>query len=136
MANNKYGAWMARIGTRAAANSMTRECAIAMLFWAAVQAAFSFKYGNTLLLHAAILGIGGFCLLRWKSRAAAVVLLAYALAAAGITLAINSGIPLVGGKNLALALLVLWTAIKAVEATFRLQGRFALPASASPRQQA
>jgi len=127
MAEKKYGAWLARIGSREIAHRMARECAIAMLFWAVVQAAFSFKYGNTLLIHAAVLGLGGAGLLLWKSRIAAIALLVYALTGAGITLAIHSGAQIEGGKNLSLALLVLWTAIKAVEATFRLRGRFAFP---------
>lgn len=131
MADKKYSAWLARIDKPETASSMARECAIAMLFWAAVQAAFSFKYGNSLLIHAAILTVGGLCLLRWKSRAAALALLLYALAGAGITLAIRSGVALEGGENLSLALLILWTSVKSVEATFRLQGRFSF-AAASP----
>jgi hypothetical protein len=114
---------------------MARESAIAMLFWAVVQAAFSFKYGSSLLIHALILAAGGLWLLRWKSRAAAAVLLLYALSNTCITLAINSGLPLEGGRNLALALMIAWTALKAVEATFRLQGRYAFAtASPAPRQ--
>jgi len=135
MADKKYGAWLARIGDRDTASSMARECAIAMLFWAAVQAAFSFKYGTSLLIHALILAGGGLCLLRWKSRAAAVALFLYALTNAGITLSINSGMPLEGGKNIALAMMITWTALKAMEATFRLQGRFAFAASVSPATQ-
>ena len=130
MAEKKYGAWLARISNRETAHSMARECAIAMLFWAVVQAAFSFKYGNTLLIHAAVLALGGLGLLLWKSRIAAVALLVYALTGAGITLAIQSGAQIEGGKNISLALLVLWTAIKTVEATFRLRGRFAFTAAA------
>ncbi len=107
---------------------MARECGIAMLFWAVVQAAFSFKYGQSLLIHTVILAVGGLCLLRWQSRAAAVGLLLYALAGAGITLAIGSGAKLEGNSNLALALLIFWTALKGVEATFRLRGKFAFAA--------
>ncbi|TCS37231.1 hypothetical protein EDC30_10429 [Paucimonas lemoignei] len=110
---------------------MARECAFAMLFWAVVQAAFAWKYGPSLFGHAVVLAVGGFCLLRWKSRGAAVALALYALINMSITLAINSGVAIEGGKNLALALMISWTAVKAVEATFRLQGRFAfLPAPA------
>lgn len=126
----KTSAWLVRIGDRQTAWSMTRECGIAMLFWAAVQAAFSFKYGQSLLIHTVILAVGGFFLLRWQSRAAAVVLLLYALAGTGVTLAIHSGAKLEGNSNLALALLIFWTALKGVEASFRLRGRFAFPAAA------
>jgi hypothetical protein len=132
MADNKYGAWLARIPDRDTANNMARECAMAMLFWAVVQAAFALKYGPSLLVHAVVLAAGGFWLLRRKCRAAAIALALYALANMGITLAINAGVALEGGKNIALALMIAWTAIKAIEATFRLQGRFAFtPAAVS-----
>lgn len=127
----KPNPWMTRIADHATAWRMARECGIAMLFLAAVQAAFSFKYGPSLLLHTVVLAAGGFSLVRWQSRAAAVVLILYALAGAGITVAITSGMPLAGSSNWALALLIFWTALKAVEATFRLQGKFAF--TASPR---
>lgn len=126
----KTSAWLVRIEDRQTAWSLVRECGIAMLFWAVVQAAFSFKYGQSLLIHSVILAVGGFCLLRWQSRAAAVALLLYALAGTGITLAINSGVALEGNSNLALALLIFWTALKSAEATFRLRGRYAFPAPA------
>lgn len=131
MTDKKFGAWLAKIPDRETASSMARECAIAMLFWAVVQTAFSFKYGPSLLIHALILAVGGLSLLYWKSRVAAAVLLLYALANAGITFAIHAGMPLEGGKNIALVLMIAWTALKAVEATFRLRGRFAFAASAS-----
>lgn len=127
--DNKFGAWLTRISDRETAGSMARECAIAMLFWAAVQAAFSFKYGSSLLIHALVLAGAGVWLLRSKSRAAAIVLALYALINAGITLAINAGVPLEGGRNLALALMIAWTAIKAVEAAFRLHGKYAFAVS-------
>lgn len=135
MADKKFGAWLAKIPDRETASSMARECAIAMLFWAVVQTAFSFKYGPSLLIHALILAVGSLGLLYWKSRVAAAVLLLYALANAGITFAIHAGMPLEGGKNIALVLMIAWTALKAVEATFRLRGRFAFAASASPMRQ-
>lgn len=128
----KYSAWLARIRDRETAFGMARETAIAMLFWAVVQAAFSFKYGPSLVIHALILAVGALWLLRCNSRAAAVALSLYALANAGITLAVKAGVPLEGGRNLALALVIAWTALKAVEATFRLRGRFAFePESAT-----
>lgn len=111
---------------------MVRECALALFFWAAVQAAFALMYGPTLLAHAGILGAGSLWLFLRRSRAAAVLLLLYALSGAGITLAIRSGVPLEGGKNVMLALIIVWTAIKAVEATFRLRGRFSLAPEAAP----
>lgn len=105
---------------------MVRETGFAMLFLALLQIGFSFMYGYSLLAHAAILVAGGIGLLCWRSRAAAVALFFYALVGAGLTLAIKSGIPVEGNKNLSLALIIVWTSIKAIEASFKLQGRFAL----------
>jgi hypothetical protein len=62
--------------------------------------------------------------LRWgQSRAAALVLLITATVALGTTIAAQLKI-IQGGKNVVLALIVFWAAVKAVEATFKLRGRF------------
>jgi hypothetical protein len=62
--------------------------------------------------------------LRWgRSRAAAVILLIAAAVALGTTIGAQLKI-IQGGKNVVLALIVIWTAVKAVEATFKLHGRF------------
>lgn len=125
-AGKQRSPWLSRIGSRAEARAMTKETAFALLFLALLQIGFSFMYGFTLLIHAAILVTGSVALLHWRSRTAAVALLLYALVGAGLTLAIKSGIPVEGNKNLSLALIVIWTSIKAVEASFKLHGRFAL----------
>jgi hypothetical protein len=59
--------------------------------------------------------------LRWgQSRVAAVLLLLMALISLGITTGNKLGITDSGGKNIWLALIAFWAAIKAVEATFKL----------------
>ena len=118
--------WLSRIKTRQQARSMLREASYAMFFLAAVEAAFAFKYGPVLVLIALLLAFGTFCVLRWQSRTAALFLLALAAGVAIVTLANNAGANLGGGKNIAFALILFWTAIKACEACFRLNGKFAL----------
>lgn len=62
--------------------------------------------------------------LRWgRSRAAAVILLVAATVALAMTIGAQLKI-VQGGKNVWLALIVFWAAVKAVEATFKLRGRF------------
>ena len=57
---------------------------------------------------------------------AALVLLVSAVIGAGVTFASKAGADLGGGNNIFLALIVLWAGIRAVEATFKLHGRFAV----------
>jgi hypothetical protein len=62
--------------------------------------------------------------LRWgRSRKAALVLLLAATVALATTLAALLKI-IPGGRNLWLSLIVFWAGVKAVEATFKLRGRF------------
>jgi hypothetical protein len=81
------------------------------------------------IIDVAIYVIGGFFLLRFKSRAAAVTLLLLALGGAVATLFNRLGHDLGGGRNVVLAAIVLWVAIRAVDATFKLRGRFSEPRS-------
>ena len=60
----------------------------------------------------------------------AVLLLGFVLVSAGVTLANQAGANLGGGSNLFLALAMLWVAIRAVEAAFKLHGRFQFDDSA------
>ncbi|MDT4737074.1 hypothetical protein [Bradyrhizobium sp. WYCCWR 12699] len=70
--------------------------------------------------------------LRWgRSRVAAVILLIAATTALGATISTQLKIYQGGGKNIVLALIVFWTAIKSVEATFKLRGRFKQAATAT-----
>jgi hypothetical protein len=62
--------------------------------------------------------------LRWGlSRTAAIILLLAATGSLGATIGAQLKITQ-GGQNIVLALIVFWTAVKAVEATFKVHGRF------------
>jgi len=82
--------------------------------------------GFSILFDAASYLIGGFLLRRFHSRAAAVVILVLAAFSLYVTVANRLGENLGGGSNIFLSLIVLWAAIRAVEATFKLRSRFAL----------
>lgn len=107
---------------------MVKECAIALFFLAALQAVFALIQGPFLLASAAAWAVGGLWLLRTASRAASSLLLLSALTYSAIALANQAGAGLGGGSNVMLAIVVVWTTLKAVEASFRLHGRFALAA--------
>lgn len=104
-----------------------------MVLGITLQAVFSFLGGFRFLFGAVIYAAGGIALRRWNSRTAAVVLLVLAGVSAGVTLANKAGADLGGGNNIFLATLVLWVGVRVVEATFKLHGQFAEPASAVMR---
>jgi hypothetical protein len=71
--------------------------------------------------------------LRWgRSRIAAVILLFIAIAALAMTVGAQLKI-IKGGQNIWLAVIVFWAAVKAVEATFKLRGRFKQPPATAPQ---
>ncbi len=124
MATEKKKGSFSKIETRDEALKMTKDASMAFFFVAGLQAILSYWVGSGVLIDAAIYAIGGFFLLRFKSRSAAVVLLLLALLSAGVTFANKTGANLGGGNNIILALIILWAGIRSVEATFKLHGRF------------
>lgn len=54
----------------------------------------------------------------------AVALLVLSLVGVGVTFANRAGANLGGGNNIILAIFVLWAAVRAVDATFKLRGKF------------
>lgn len=123
-AKEKKKGWFSKIESREDALKVVKDTSSGFFFVAALQAALSFLVGFSVLFDAFIYVIGGFFLRRYNSRAAAVVLLVLAVAGAGVTFANKAGANLGGGNNIFLALIVLWAAIRAVEATFKIRGRF------------
>jgi hypothetical protein len=90
--------------------------------WLATQPNSGFDIGET-MIDVAIYAVFA-AWLRWgRSRTAAIVLLITATIALGTTFGAQLKV-IQGGKNIVLALIVFWAAVKAVEATFKLRGRF------------
>jgi hypothetical protein len=125
MAEAKKKVWFSKIESRDDALKMVKDASMAFFFIAGLQAALSFLLGYEILFDAVIYAVGGFFLRRSNSRVAAVILLLLAIVSIGVTFANKVGANLGGGSNIFLALIVLWAAIRAVEATFKLHGRFA-----------
>jgi hypothetical protein len=126
MAVAKKKGWFSKIESRDEALKMVKEASMAIFAIAALQAALSYFFGISLLVDAALYAIGGFFLRRFNSRAAASLLLALALVGAGVTVANQLGESLGGGNNILLALILVWVVFRAVDATFKLHGKFAV----------
>jgi len=123
-AKEKKKGWFSKIESREDALKVVKDTSLVFFVVAALQTALSFLVGFSVLFDAFIYVVGSFFLRRYHSRAAAVVLLVLAVVGAGVTFANKAGANLGGGNNVFLALIVLWAAIRAVEATFKLRGRF------------
>ncbi len=117
--------WFSKIESREDALKMVKDASLGFFLVAGIQVLLFFVAGGSALIDAAVYAVCGFFLLRFNSRAAAVILLILAIVAAGVTFANKLGVNLGGGNNIFLALIVLWAAIRAVDATFKLHGRFA-----------
>jgi hypothetical protein len=126
---------LSRISSREDALKIVKDVSTGFLIIAAIQVALSFVLGFSMIFDAVIYIVGGLVLRRFQSRIAAVVLLLLATAGAGVTAANLAGAKLGGGHNIFLALVLLLAAIRAVEATFKLHGRFSAeaPAAGTPR---
>lgn len=125
LAEKKKNGLFDKIENRDEALKLVRDASIGFFILAAIQGAASFLLGSSLLIDAALYVVGGFFLFKFRSRTAAVLLLLLACLGAGVTIANKMGANLGGGGNVILSLIVLVVAARAVEATFKLRGRFA-----------
>lgn len=108
------------IDTREHALRVVRNSSIWIFVVAAIQTLFGYAFAPALLFDAVLLVLLGILVLRWHSRAAAVLLLI--LAMSGAVLTVRNG-----GQTLVLEIIMLIASARAVEATFVLHGRFAAP---------
>lgn len=121
-----------RIETREDALKLVRSGSIGFLLLAGLQALIGFFLFPAMLIDAAILAVLGFIVMKAHSRVAAVILLLVAGAQAVVTLLNRIGVMSEGGKNIILAAIMLILAIRLVEATFKLNGKFATPGRPQP----
>jgi hypothetical protein len=120
------------IETRENAVKMARDAGRGFLFLAGLQGVLGVMIAPAMLIDAIILGSLGLILLKWHSRTAAVLLLIVAVLMAGVTVLNRLGVTSSGGKNIFLAIIMLIVGVRAVEATFKLHGRFATRAVGAP----
>ncbi len=118
--------WFSKIESREDALKVIKGTSIWFFFIATLNLAFAFWMGfysstlsTTVYLDAAIGAtymVGGLFLRLYSSRTVAVFLVIFAAIMAFFVFAFKSNVPL--------ALIILWAAIRAVVATFKLHGRF------------
>ena len=113
-----------RLESRADAITMIQGVSTAVLIIAAIQGLVGLFVDPGLLFDAVVYGILGGVLKKHHSRVAAVLLLMVAMGTTVVTFGNKIGASSSGGKNVMLALLVTLAAARAVEAAFKLQGRF------------
>jgi len=121
----RKSAVMAKIENRADALAIVRETSILFLCLAGLQAFMAIFLGVSLIVDALIYVVLAGCLWRFNSRAAASLLVLFAALVAAVTVAHLLGAKMPGGTNVFLAGIALWSAIRAVEATYKLRGQFA-----------
>jgi hypothetical protein len=134
--------WFKAIQTREEALKIINSASTCFFVVAGIQAAVGLllssyadsSFDPTDFLANAVLYVVFAAWLRWGwSRIAAVILLFIATIALAMTVGAQFKI-IKGGQNIWLAVIVFWAAVKAVEATFKLRGRFKQPpATAEPQ---
>lgn len=123
--NFKKNSWFSKIENREDALKVIKDTSTAFIAIAILQAILSYFIGRSILIDGIINAGGAYFLRRFNSRAAAVVLLIVAAVSVGITIANLLGAELGTGTNILMAIIVFWAGVRAVEATFKLRGRFA-----------
>jgi hypothetical protein len=109
---------------------MIRDASLGFFFVAALQGLLGAFVSPALITDAVIIAVLAAILMKWRSRVAAVLLLVFSGGGLAVTVLNRLGITALGGNNIFLAVIMLMVAARAVEATFKLHGRYrtALPA--------
>jgi hypothetical protein len=112
------------ITTAADALKMIRDASFAFFFVAALQGALGMAIAPALITDALIIAVLAGILMKWRSRIAAVLLLLVSGGELAVTVLNRLGIMAEGGKNIILGVIMFVVAVRAVEATFKLHGRY------------
>ncbi|HEY9626993.1 MAG TPA: hypothetical protein V6C84_06810 [Coleofasciculaceae cyanobacterium] len=115
--------WFSKIESREDAERVVKGCAFVFFIVAAIQTALSFIFGYLALVYAAIYIACGFFIRKFHSRVAAIIALLLTIKGLFVTLVmVASGI--ISGSSIFPALAFVWCAMRAVEATFKLHGKY------------
>ena len=120
----KKTGWISKIKSRDDAIKIAKECGMGFFVIAGIQGAIGAWLAPTLLFDAAIFAMCGFFIRRSFSRTAAVIALLLSLMAVVTTVMNKIGESVGGGSNIVLTLIVLWAAVRSVDATLKLHGRY------------
>jgi hypothetical protein len=116
---------LGKIATRDEATKTIRETSYVCFVAAALQTVLSVIFGWGIFIDPALYLILGLLLFFLKSRIAAILLVLLSAATTLVSLANAGGAGLPGGKNFIVAGIIFFAALRSVEATFKLHGRFA-----------
>jgi hypothetical protein len=112
------------IETKEEALKTIKDASYAFLFVAVLTGAASFILGAALVIDAVLYLVLALLLFWLKSRTIAVLLLVFSCMSLIVTVLNRMGMMNEGGGNIFLAIIIVWISIKAVEATFKLHGKF------------
>ena len=117
---------LSKITSKEIALKVIKESSLIFILIGIYQGVFSYLAGLYSGLIDSVLYIAlGLILRQWSSRTAAVILLILGLIAFAVTLSNRMGYMTEGGSNIFFAVILLIVAIRAVEAAYKLHGRFA-----------
>ena len=114
-----------KIESRAEALKIVKDISITFMVWGVIEGAIGFFLIPDMLYDAALYIVLGLILLLTKSRIAAVLLMILSGFSVFVTFTNMLGFTASGGGNVVVAMFIFFGAIKAVDATFKLHGRFA-----------
>lgn len=115
-------AWISTIETRDDALKVVKAGTAAFFFLAALHVLLYLVLKNSVpLIDAAVVVVGALAVRELHSRPAALILVALSCAEAIVTFANELGAHLGGGSNVVLAGLMVWVAIRTLQATSALQ---------------
>src|SRR5690606_8451023 len=115
----------AKLESREDALKTNKDRAMGFFGVAAIQAGLGHFIAQSLIIDAVLYAVLAGIMLKWKSRIAAVFLLVIACFAVYMTVLNRLGMAAEGGNNIFLAAIILWAAIRSVEATFKVNGKYA-----------
>lgn len=115
---------LSKIESRGDALKTIKDCAMGFFVVAVIQAGLGYFAAPSLIIDAALYAVLAGIMLKWNSRAAAVLL--FIIACFGVYMTFLNRIGAAeGGNNIILAVIIFWAAIRSVEATFKLKGEYA-----------
>lgn len=120
----KKGGMFEKIESRDDALQVAKDCGNGFFIIAAIQGGIGAFVAPLLLIDAAVFALCGYFVRFKQSRAAAIVALLLSGMVLVGTFLNKMGHNVGGGKNIILAIIITITAVRAIEATFKLNGRF------------
>ena len=122
------------IESRAESLKTIREGGTAFIVIALIQFVAAYFLFPTMYIDASLYLILAILLLVFKGRIVSILLLVVTLGGMVVTFMNRLSDSAAGGTNIILALILVWTAGKIIEATFKLRGRFKDEPTAQPQQ--